>query len=75
MVVLSDPDLAAAAQLLPASQRELCRTLAAQDLLSGREQTVRELRRLGCLVVETQPGDAGTQAMNAYLDVKSRQLL
>jgi uncharacterized protein (DUF58 family) len=75
VVVLSDPDLAAAARLLPADKKELCRTLAAQDLLSGREQTVRELRRLGCLVVETQPGDAGTQAMNAYLDVKARQLL
>jgi uncharacterized protein (DUF58 family) len=75
VVVLSDPDLAAAAHLLPSSHGELCRTLAAQDLLSGREQTIRELRRLGCLVVETQPGDAGTQAMNAYLDVKARQLL
>jgi uncharacterized protein (DUF58 family) len=75
VVVLSDPDLAAAAHLLPSSQGELCRTLAAQDLLSGREQTVRELRRLGCLVVETRPGEAGTQAMNAYLDVKARQLL
>lgn len=75
IVVLSDPDLAAAARLLPADKGELCRTLAAQDLLSGREQTVRELRRLGCLVVETRPGEAGTQAMNAYLDVKARQLL
>lgn len=75
IVVLSDADLSAAAQTLPADKRELCRTLAAQDLLHGREQTVRELRRLGCLVVETRPGDAGTQAMNAYIDVKSRQLL
>jgi hypothetical protein len=30
---------------------------------------------MGCLVVETPPGDAGTKAMNAYLDVKARQLL
>jgi uncharacterized protein (DUF58 family) len=75
IVVLSDPDLAAAARLLPSDKGELCRTLAAQDLLSGREQTVRELRRLGCLVVEARPGEAGTHAMNAYLDVKSRQLL
>lgn len=75
VVVLSDPDLFAAARLLPADKGELCRTLAAQDLLSGREQTVRALRRMGCLVVETPPGDAGTKAMNAYLDVKARQLL
>ena len=72
---MSDPDLAAAARLLSSDKGELCRTLAAQDLLSGREQTVRELRRLGCLVVETKPGEAGTHAMNAYLDVKARQLL
>lgn len=75
VVVLSDPDLAAAARLLPSDKGELCRTLAAQDLLAGRQQTMRELRRMGCLVVETRPGDAGTNAMNAYLDVKARQLL
>lgn len=75
MVVLSDPDLAAAAALQPSTDAEACRTLAARDLLSGREKTVRELRRMGCLVVETRPGDAGTESINAYLDVKARQLL
>ncbi len=75
VVVLSDPELEAAARFLPASQPELARTLAAQDLLAGREHTVRELRRLGAMVVETPPGDAGLQAINAYIDVKRRQLL
>jgi uncharacterized protein (DUF58 family) len=75
IVVFADPDLRAAARLLPAGKAELSRALAAQDLLAGREKTVRELRRRGCLVVESDPGDAGLAAVNAYLDVKSRQLL
>jgi uncharacterized protein (DUF58 family) len=75
VVVLTDPDLKAAAEFLPADKAELARTLAAQDVLAGREQTVRGLRRLGALVVETAPGDAGVAAMNAYIDVKRRQLL
>jgi len=36
---------------------------------------VHELRALGALVVETRPEDAGVEAVNAYLDVKRRQLL
>jgi hypothetical protein len=47
----------------------------AQDLWHVREQTVRELRRLGALVVESTPQDVGTAAMNAYIEVKRRQLL
>ena len=75
LLVLTDPDLEAASRLLPADKAELSRTLAARDLLAGREKTVRELRRLGALVVETAPGEAGVAAMNAYIDVKRRQLL
>ncbi len=75
LVVLTDPDLEAAGRFLPADKAELSRTLAARDLMAGREQTVRELRRLGALVVETPPGDAGVASMNAYIDVKRRQLL
>ena len=75
VAVLHDPDLAAASRLLPASKPELCRTLVAQDLAHVREHTVRELRRLGALVVESRPQDVGTAAMNAYIDVKRRQLL
>ncbi len=53
----------------------LCRTLVAGDLVDGRRQVMRELRDLGALVVETDPGDTGVTAVNAYLDVKRRQLL
>jgi len=49
--------------------------LVARDLSSVREQTIRELRRLGALVVESTPSDVGVLAMNAYIDIKRRQLL
>jgi uncharacterized protein (DUF58 family) len=75
VIVLRDPDLGAAAQMLPSDAAELSRTLAARDLVGAREQAVREARALGALVVETDPGEAGVSAMNAYIDVKRRQLL
>ncbi len=75
LLVLQDPELLAAAELLPADKAELCRMLAARDIVQRREQAVREARALGALVVETTPADAGLAAMNAYIDVKRRQLL
>ncbi len=75
VMVLTDPVLDATAASLPSDERELCRTLVAADVVDGRRQLVRELRQLGALVVETAPGDLGVQAVNAYLDVKRRQLL
>ncbi len=75
VVVFQDPDLEAAAELRPADKEELCRTLAAQDILRQRTRTIREARALGGLVVETHPGEAGAAAMNAYIDVKRRQVI
>jgi len=75
VAVLKDPDLEAAAALRPAAKRELSRTLVARDLWAARQHTIRDLRRLGALVVESTPQDVGTDAMNAYIDVKRRQLL
>ena len=53
VAVLQDPDLEAAAALRPTNKRELCRALVARDLWSARQQAVRDLRRLGALVVES----------------------
>jgi uncharacterized protein (DUF58 family) len=75
VAVLKDPDLEAQARLVPADKSELCRVLVAQDLWHVRERTVRDLRALGALVVESTPQDVGTAAMNAYIEVKRRQLL
>lgn len=75
VVALSDPDLRAATRILPADREELSRTLVSRDLWTSRQAVLLELRRLGALVVETDPGSAGLEAVNAYLDVKKRQIL
>jgi uncharacterized protein (DUF58 family) len=75
IVTLTDRNLRAAAQLLPSNAAELSRTLVARDLWLGRMELMRELRSRGALVVEATPEDAGIEAINAYIDVKRRQLL
>ena len=75
VVVLDDPALRAAAGRRPSSRAELAAVLVARDVVSAREQTLREARRLGALVVQAAPGESGAVAMNAYIDVKRRQLL
>ena len=75
IVTLTDRNLRAAAQLLPSNAAELSRTLVARDLWLGRLELTRELRSRGALVVEATPEDAGIEAINAYIDVKRRQLL
>ena len=74
-LVMTDRDLRAAAEFLPSNREELGRALVARDLWLGRTELVRELRARGALVVETTPEDAGVDGVNAYLDVKRRQLL
>lgn len=75
IVVMKDPDLAAAAQFEPANHKELARTLVARDLADARAMLAREMRSRGALVVDAAPSDVGLDAVNAYLRVKRKQLL
>jgi len=75
IVVLDDPNLNAAAHFLPANGSELSRTLVARELWMNRVELMRDLRARGALVVESTPEDAGIDGVNAYIDVKRRQLL
>lgn len=75
VMVLSDPALEEASRFLPANKEELCRTLVARDVWLERQQLVQDLRRQGAMVVQTKPQDAGVAAINAYLEIKQRQLL
>jgi uncharacterized protein (DUF58 family) len=75
IVTLTDRNLRAAAQLLPSNRAELSRALVARDLWLGRVELMRELRSHGALVVEATPEDAGIESINAYIDIKRRQLL
>jgi uncharacterized protein (DUF58 family) len=74
-VALTDRDLRAQAELLPADREELSRTLVARDLHLGRVELTRELRARGAMVVESTAIDWGVDAVNAYIDVKRRQML
>lgn len=74
-LAIRDPALEAEADAAPEDHRGLCRTLAAADVVDERRQLISELRHLGCLVAESAPGDAGTVAVDAYLEAKRRQLL
>jgi uncharacterized protein (DUF58 family) len=75
VLALEDADLEAAARSLPAGRADLCRTLVATELVQDRGRLMRDLRHLGALVAETTPEGCGEAAVNAYLEVKRRQLL
>lgn len=75
VLTFADPALEAEATALPTEKPDLCRALVARDLWVERRRTLADLRRRGALVVEAPPGDAGIEAVNAYLEVKRRQLL
>jgi uncharacterized protein (DUF58 family) len=75
VVVLSDPALRAAAESEPADHGELCRSLVARDLWTDRRRMMEELRRRGAWVIDTGPEDAGVESVNAYLEIKRRQLI
>ena len=75
VVVLSDPALKAAAHSLPADKVELCRTLVARDVWTQKRLMMEELRRRGAWVVDVGPEEAGIESVNAYLEIKRRQLL
>ena len=74
-VTLTDRDLKAQSELLPSNDEELSRTLVARDLSLGRAELTRELRARGALVVESTAVDWGVDAVNAYIDIKRRQML
>jgi uncharacterized protein (DUF58 family) len=74
-VSLTDRDLRAQAELLPSNREELSRTLVARDLWLGRAELTRELRARGAMVVESTATDWGVDAVNAYIEIKRRQLL
>jgi uncharacterized protein (DUF58 family) len=75
VTVFADTQLQAASQVLPADKRELTSVIVARQLWEGRLALTRELRGSGALVVDTPPEEFGVDSVNAYLDVKRRQLL
>ncbi len=75
VTVFADVQLKAASQMLPADKHELTNVIVARQLWESRLALTRELRGFGALVVDTPPEQFGVDSVNAYLDVKRRQLL
>jgi uncharacterized protein (DUF58 family) len=75
IAAFSDPHLEAVSEILPATKVELARTVVAREIRDSRAALARELRSLGALVIDTPPESFSTDSVNAYLDVKRRQLL
>ena len=75
VAAFSDPQLQAVSQILPSTKAELTRTVVARELWDSRIALTRELRGLGALVIDPPPESFSTDSVNAYLDVKRRQLL
>lgn len=74
-VTLSDPVVAARADLVPASGRDLYEKVVAARLLDERAAIIDQLRQAGVLTVDA-PADRLTPAtINRYLELKERALL
>ena len=75
LVVLSHPEIVAAAARAPRTPLEMYESAAAQELTERRRLTLGALRARGVLVAETTPGALRSDAINEYLEVKARGML
>lgn len=75
VTVFADMQLKAASQMLPADKHELSSVIVARQLWESRTALTRDLRAYGAIIIDTPPEDFGVHSVNAYLDVKRRQLL
>jgi len=74
-MVIGQPDLAGLAASEPDSVRNMYRTTAAQETIHRREVLLGKLRQRGALALEVTSAAASVMLVNAYLDVKQRNLL
>lgn len=74
-VVFRDEELEAIAQAEPVEPDAVSRSVAAAALLRERELVITRLRRVGALIVDAPVEGVGPRLLNAYLDLKRRDLL
>lgn len=73
--VLQQAEMNALAAAAPASQEEMYRILAAQEILERREVLLGNLRQRGALVIEVPAPDLTSALVTEYLGVKDRNLI
>jgi len=74
-VVLRDQELEALTGAEPKTPEDVARAVVAGTLLRERDLVLARLRRMGVHIVEARAGDVGPAVINAYLDLKRRDLL
>ena len=74
-VVLRDDELESLAACEPVEPEDVARSVVAGSLLRERELVLNRLRRMGVHIVEAPADRIGPDVLNAYLDLKRRDLL
>jgi len=74
-VVLRDEELEGLTAADPQTPEDVSRAVVAGTLLRERETVIGRLRRMGAHIVDAPAERVGTEVVNAYLDLKRRDLL
>ena len=74
-VMFRDEELEALVAREPTTAEDVTRAVTAQALLTNREVVIERLRRLGVHIVDAPAGRMGPALLDAYLDLKRRELL
>lgn len=74
-VLMRDEELETMARAEPVESADVSRAVTAAALIREREVVMIRLRRMGVQVVEAPAGAVGPALINAYLDIKRRNLL
>jgi uncharacterized protein (DUF58 family) len=74
-VLFRDEELESQVSAEPAEPDDVARAVVAEALLKQREAVVARLRRLGVQIVEAESAALGPALVNAYLDIKRRELI
>lgn len=74
-VVLRDEELESLASAAPVTAEDVSRAVVSGALLRERETVVGRLRRMGAHIVDVPARNVGAAVVNAYLDLKRRDLL
>jgi uncharacterized protein (DUF58 family) len=75
LVVLVHPELDQLSRREPRDVEQMFISTAASEILERRREVLARLRAQGVLVVETSPGSVKADAINQYLEVKSRGMV
>jgi uncharacterized protein (DUF58 family) len=75
LALTRQPELAALAAERPATEGEMYRVMAAQQVLERREELLHGLRQRGVLTLELPPGELSGALVDRYLTIKTRSLL